>query len=306
MKTRDRIRAMAHRLGRTIAGPSHGEPPPSNIVSAGPLDAGRALVLDSPMCAVTYATALDEQTIADALLLGSSNAEWLTKPAVKLEDGVYGLPTQSGVVFVLLVDAPLPLGGMRNDPAQQAAWPNWQDEAATWQTHVMVSLKPRDRTLATLQHAAVNVLRTAVILADKTAARGVEWSASELFYPADNFILRCGYAPLPVDVLFRTDWYAEQWNDRRVIGARTEGLRLFGLPEIDHKPNGEGAYEISRRLLNLAYYLLHSGAVINDGDTVGIDPQVQARIHHRHDQQGNLVLAYVHGDTAASEFHTVH
>ena len=56
-------------------------------------------------------------------------------------------------------------------------------------------------------------------------------------------------------------------------GLVTLGLAPFVGREVDHPPTGEPPDAVYERALNLCLYLMRSGPVIRDGDTIGQTPE---------------------------------
>jgi hypothetical protein len=219
--------------------------------------------LKNPMCALTYKANVDPRTIR-ASLDTPALRPYLTG-GVGADDNGAGtaviLPMRSGLVAVMLVNMPLLLGGLVDDIAQRAARADWRRESDTWRSHVMVAAFGNNKSLRAQRAAAEDVIRVALALAWSSGAAAVEWSAAELFYSAQEFIILCEKTLLSADVLFRTTWYQGEGPRGMAVGARTKGMSLFGPPEIDYPPSGEDGPEIFNRLLNLATYVLMSGVV---------------------------------------------
>ena len=241
------------------------------------------------MCFVTFSKSIDEQEILRPLLDGRL-ADYLTGEIPDATKGSLLLPMRAGMVVVMLIDAPMPLFGPADDLAQRTAWGGWRMDAKHWRSHAIVSAFGTPTSLDQARIWAKDILQVSAILAAHTGASGVQWSGSQLFFPANEFTRRCSKDTLPADILFRTCWYRPEGNS---MGAITKGLALFALPEIDLSPSSLDAVTVYQRLLNLAAYLLASGLILKEGDSVGADAIAESRIQHVYGLEGRLTLKVV-------------
>ncbi|WP_408906643.1 DUF4261 domain-containing protein [Roseomonas sp. CAU 1739] len=113
------------------------------------------------------------------------------------------------------------------------------------------------------------------------------WSGNLLFHDSALFSRAVAYSSLPPDVVVRCHWRGRPPSG---LGARTEGLRALGLPELDYPPTGEDADTIDTKLKNVAAYLIAKGMVLNDGDTFSIGNNAPVNVKHTKDESGNMVL----------------
>jgi hypothetical protein len=61
----------------------------------------------------------------------------------------------------------------------------------------------------------------------------------------------------------------------------TLGMRQFGLMEIEVDRSDKSVQELFEFIANIAHYLIQSGPVIADGNTVGGTPEQRILVHHR-------------------------
>lgn len=182
--------------------------------------------------------------------------------------GLLAYQSPQGLVSVLLMPFPFPPGDLKDDLAQRAAWPDWKKEAATWKSHVIVTLTGAPNSFEARKAGVQTVLGAAAALAGHAGASAVGWSGSLLFHGAASAVQLLKAAPIPPGIVVRTLWRHSAMGSN-IPEARTQGLRLFGLPEIEHTATGEEVTTLYNRILNLATYLIQRGDVIADGSTVG-------------------------------------
>ncbi|MEO3474323.1 DUF4261 domain-containing protein [Roseomonas sp. CAU 1739] len=178
-------------------------------------------------------------------------------------------------LLVSFIDAPLPADCFQDD-AHQRLWVGWEAAARAQRAHVIVANLDTASDAPGKVQAAAPVFATAATLCELVPETlGVSWAASALFIAPDA-IRQAAAAmrpdQLPVSELIKPCWYAGEPPDRQSLGLLTMGLAPFVGREIDHPPTGEQPSIIYNRCLNLALYLMRSGPVIRDGDTVGQTP----------------------------------
>ena len=178
-------------------------------------------------------------------------------------------------LLVSFIDAPLPADCFHDD-AHQRFWAGWESAARAQRAHVIVaSLDTAPDAPSKLQSAALVFATAATLCELLPETLGVSWAASALFIAPDVFRQAAETMrrdQLPVSELVKPFWYADAPQDRQSPGLLTMGLAPFVGREIDHPPTGEQPGAIYNRCLNLALYLMRSGPVIRDGDTVGQTP----------------------------------
>ena len=65
------------------------------------------------------------------------------------------------------------------------------------------------------------------------------------------------------------------------IGLYTLGMNQFGLKEIEVDSSSLNPRELFEFVCNIAHYLIHSGPVIADGNTVGGSEDERIVVQHR-------------------------
>jgi hypothetical protein len=139
-------------------------------------------------------------------------------------------------------------------------------------------------------HEAMLVTRLALVALELFDGLGVYWgnacvtNSRELFEQCAREMTET-HLPLPVWLRFqpvRADADQEITDDPPAeIGMYTLGLKQFGLMEIEIDRCALDLGEIFEFVSNLAHYLVMSGPVIKDGNTVGGSAEERILVRYR-------------------------
>ena len=213
-----------------------------------------------------------------------------------LEEAPAGMPASFVVaadgdpISVLFVEQPLPRKIWEACVAHDRVWADAGQAAAGGGAHVIIAgLAPKsshedvfDQALAvTVVAAAVATYLpvTAAIFAD--SGRIVPRQA--LIEAADGLAERT----VPTEWWTDIQFIGNEKHGRRRTGAFTRGLLPFAGREIELQPSALGLVDVAGRMLGLSEYLITNGAVIGDGETVGLN--ADERIKARHRRRGRWV-----------------
>jgi hypothetical protein len=121
---------------------------------------------------------------------------------------------------------------------------------------------------------------TAAMLAVCESAIGVYWGNSTLVIPKALFVefaqeVLPHELPLDIWIDFRIDWETETTSS-----GFTQGMRAFGLMEIEAKGFAEQPADLHNRIRAIATYLIENGPVIKHRDTVGRNAEEKIRVLH--------------------------
>lgn len=183
------------------------------------------------------------------------------------------------VGFLAHIPAPIP-GGEADDNADgNFLWPNGKDEAAKHGSHVIVTNIGGGKQ--TPVQSAIVVSRLALVALNVFDGIGVYWGNASVCNSRGIFEDFCEgisekHVPVPMWVRFQL---VRASDDE--IGLYTLGMRQFGLMDIEVdrcKMDLEDLFEV---VSNIAHYLIQSGPVIADGNTVGANEDERILVHHR-------------------------
>ncbi len=191
------------------------------------------------------------------------------------------------VGFLMHIPAPIPEREAESNAAGNFLWPDGEDEAAAHRAHVIVTLAGKGESPVA---EAMLVTRLALVALELFDGLGVYWgnacvtNSRELFEQCAREMTET-HLPLPVWLRFqpvRADADQDTTEDLpNEIGMYTLGLKQFGLMEIEIDRCGMDLGELFEFVSNLAHYLVMSGPVIKDGNTVGGSEEERILVRHR-------------------------
>jgi len=196
------------------------------------------------------------------------------------------------VGFLMHVPVPIPEREAESNAAGNFLWPDGEEEAAAHRAHVIVTLAGKGESPV---QEAMLVTRLALVALELFDGLGVYWgnasvaNSRELFEQCAREMTET-HLPLPVWLRFQPV-RADADNDNAdpapsddppaEIGMYTLGLKQFGLMEIEIDRCGMDLGELFEFVSNLAHYLVMSGPVIKDGNTVGGSEEERILVRHR-------------------------
>lgn len=203
---------------------------------------------------------------------------WLSGPTVVRDSHSVLMQVQNEAVLVMTVPGPVPVADLRDDAVQRAAWPGLHEAARKWRSHFIVSatdgiVRPAERRIA-----AENTTLIAAALVGVARGDAVGWAPTQVYHPAGAFVDRVAVNPLHPDNLIACEWSTAEHDGGLAVTAHTQGLAVFGLPEIDHAPSDEDRRIVRQRIAAIAAHVLARGPLFHPGETVGPDVQTQARV----------------------------
>lgn len=194
------------------------------------------------------------------------------------------------LVSVIIANRPLPQVAYVRAVQLNRTWPHAAAAIGRHRAHIIVGLtaEPTDH-LEALNGAAYVTMATAAIAA-LTPALAVVWSTGDAVSEAAQFQHAAGM--LAQKQISPEAWVGFEWLDgprtpqgERTLAVVTTGLRAFIGREIEWLPSPLPPLTIAQRMIGLLQYLIVSGPVIADGDTLGISEA--ERIRARHSARGH-------------------
>lgn len=181
----------------------------------------------------------------------------------------------------MLAHMPIPIP---NQEAEENAdsnflWPNGQEEAAKHRSHVIATNVGAGEQTAI--QSAIAVARLALAGLKLFDGIGVYWGNASVSNSRELFEAFCddmSEENVPVPVLLRFQLVRASDDE---IGLYTLGMSQFGLMEIEVDRCTMTAQDLFEFVGNIAHYLIQSGPVIEDGNTVGGSEDERVMVHHR-------------------------
>jgi hypothetical protein len=179
---------------------------------------------------------------------------------------------------MMQVQSPLPIS--RQDPCFASAW-FWSeawDVVKNHKAHILVSVNGASNPKTS---AAILEQLIAAVCEIAPSPIAVHIANSDGLLPASAIpsavLPHSTELAIPLFVSVRFDRGA---TDPSSASAKTKGLSAFGLREIEVLDYTGNPTDLNGTLLDLAGYLIASGAVLKDGDTVGPDDATKITVQH--------------------------
>jgi hypothetical protein len=192
--------------------------------------------------------------------------------------------------------APIPNGEAEENADGNVLWLEGRKEAAKHRSHVIVTNMGGEGRSAV--ESAIVVTRLALVALKLFDGLGVYWGNAGVCNSREVFEDFCGdiskeHVPVPMWLRFQP----VRQSDGE-IGVYTIGMRQFGLMEIEVDRCTMNAEELFGFVSNIANYLIQSGPVIEDGNTVGGSEDERILVHHRPSmiEPGRRVYKIVFGE----------
>jgi hypothetical protein len=185
----------------------------------------------------------------------------------------------STVGFIAHLPAPIPDGEAEHKADGNFLWPKGREEVSKHTSHVIVT-NIGSGTQSAIE-SALNVSRLAIVALRLFGGIGVYWgnasvcNSREVF---EDFCQNMSADQLPLPVWLR---YQPIRASETEIGIYTLGMPQFGLMDIEVDRCKMDFGELFEFVSNLAQYLVQSGPVIADGNTVGGSEAERIIVRHR-------------------------
>jgi hypothetical protein len=186
---------------------------------------------------------------------------------------------ETTVGFLAHMPAPIPNQEAEENADRNFLWLNGRAEAAKHRSHVIVTnIGAGDQTPV---ESAITVSRLALVALKLFDAIGVYWGNASVCNSRQVFEGFCEniseeHVPVPVWLRFQPIRASDD-----EIGIYTLGMRQFGLMDIEVDRCRMNLQELFEFVSNIAHYLIQSGPVIADGNTVGGTEDERILVHHR-------------------------
>jgi len=190
-------------------------------------------------------------------------------------DDLVILNYKSGRIAMMLVSHPVPKAELAQ--VCRAAW-YWPDACAVISAHTAHILLNVAQAGDDGLGAALLLTKVASIVVEAVGAPAVYWDvclqAGETFLEMSRNATR----ESPPALLWISLLLSKERSGRPSIS--TAGLTSFGLMEIEAKDSKIELMELLNLVNGFAMYLLSSGAVVKDGDTIGHSETHRIRVQH--------------------------
>jgi hypothetical protein len=186
---------------------------------------------------------------------------------------------ENTVGFLAHLPAPIPQNEAEENADGNFLWPNGKEEAGRHRSHVIVTnLGAGEQTPI---QSAIAVSRLALVALKLFDGVGVYWGNASVCNSREVFEEFCAniseeHVPVPVWLRFQFVRRSEE-----EIGLYTLGMSQFGLMDIEVDGCRMKPQDLFEFVSNIAHYLIQSGPVIADGNTVGGSEEERILVRHR-------------------------
>jgi hypothetical protein len=181
--------------------------------------------------------------------------------------------------FLAKMPAPIPNEEAENNADDNFLWPNGREEVARHNCHIIVTIAGTGEF--TPVEAVIGIARLALVALELYDGLGVYWGNGNVCNNRETFENFCEdiseeHVPLPVIMRFQF-----VSTDNNEIGLYTLGMNQFGLMEIEVDHTSMELSDLFEYVSNVAHYLVMSGPVISDGNTIGSDENEKITVRHQ-------------------------
>lgn len=181
--------------------------------------------------------------------------------------------------FLALMPAPIPNEEAENNAEDNFLWPNGREEVAKHNCHIIVT------NAGTGEHtpieAVIAIAKLALVALELFDGLGVYWGNGCVCNNRETFESFCedlSEEHVPLAAIMRFQFVSAD-NDE--IGLYTLGMNQFGLMEIEVDHSTMDLSDLFEYVCNVAHYLVVSGPVIGDGNTIGADENERVVVRHQ-------------------------
>ncbi|MEK0425069.1 MAG: hypothetical protein RJB11_1160 [Planctomycetota bacterium] len=180
--------------------------------------------------------------------------------------------------FLAHMPAPVPGDEAQNNADENFLWPDGKQEASKHQSHVIVTTFGGE-DLSPIE-SAIELTKLALVALQAFDGLGVYWGGANVCNSRstfESFSEDISTENLPVPMWLRFQFVGVSEHE---IGMYTLGMQQFNLMEIEVDKCKLDAIELFEFVSSIALYLIKSGPVIEDGNTVGGDQNEQILVRH--------------------------
>jgi len=183
------------------------------------------------------------------------------------------------VGFLAHVPAAIPGGEAEENADGNFLWPDGREEASAHRSHVIVTTTGSSDQSPV--QSAIAVTRLALVALKLFDGSGVYWgnacvSNSRAVFEGFCQDISDEHVPVPVWLRFQLMRTSEDG-----IGMYTLGMDQFDLMDIEVDRCNMNASDLFEFVSNIAHYLILSGPIISDGNTVGGSAEERILVRHR-------------------------
>jgi hypothetical protein len=175
-----------------------------------------------------------------------------------------------------LVDKPIPWERLEGPCATAWYWPEAEQAMRRHTAHLLVTLLDESKDPI---DTAILMTRLVTALASQSSAVGIVWGPSGQVHRPEDFAAmatRMAREDLPLHLWI--DFRVTQLEDEEGLALFTTGLEALGHREFETPQFAGDAEGLAGTVYNVTHYVLEKGAVLKDGEAVGLPDGSQVNI----------------------------
>ena len=190
------------------------------------------------------------------------------------DDGLVYVEAENNRIVVGLIGAPVPNGEAENFASVNYMWRRAADEVSKHTAHIILAILGGE---SDIREKAKLYVKTACSLLKQEGVIAL-YSEGAVYQP--KMFLECAECmrenQLP---LLNLIWYG-LYNNGRIAGFYTYGMRRLGFNEMEIYTNVKKAdvEKIRELIVNISAYVLDTGTVFRDGETIGYSEKMKLPI----------------------------
>jgi hypothetical protein len=223
----------------------------------------------------------DADRIADYIRSRWPDAPVLGASEIKDDTIFFGFKEDNGTgspqSFVSFMPAPIPQEELEFPCETALTWDDACEELKTSKAHLIVSVMGGSGT-AVDRHIQATMLVQACL--ELTNGLGVYWGSAASVWSAKQFkilssSLTRGEPPYLIWMGLKVSK-----DEGDTVTVLTSGLSSFGVMDVEVQRSRKPANDVFELVGDIAIYLIKSGAVVKDGDTVGHTMNEKIKVTH--------------------------
>ncbi len=198
------------------------------------------------------------------------------------DDSVWSFELGDTMIFVAHMPAKIPTGEAEDAADNYPFWPDGREAAAAHRSHYLVTAM-RGESLHTVISRLIRFVCEFIQCFD---AIGVYWGNGSIANSKETFVewgQDAAADHLPLNLFMRFQFV----QDDAGMGLYTLGMDQFNLMNIEVENSPMEPMDLMEFVYNVAHYLVQSGPVIEDGNTVGGSVEEKILVRHKKSMTGS-------------------
>lgn len=207
----------------------------------------------------------------------------------------YLIQFRNMIVSVMHIGTPAPNDAFAEALGKNRTWSQADRVLEKQQSHYIVSHLEEHDVFAERRDDAMAVLQVCAALCSNLSALGLNWVPSQTLTPAlkvNSHLKDLNDEDWPLMIFINFLPFGGESNQEGQVefGLLTKGLDVFVGREIHFNKTALDPEDLFNRTYSLGNYLLSNGAVLADGDSVGLSEAEKIRVQYTTLEPNNIPL----------------